>query len=178
MSVGAVLRFILTSFHQIEKTHNGSVQEFLVGVAALLVRKSALPYSVVVAGVHFQVVGGFAFATIGAIILIVEFFAGALVGLGAQNLPADVVREVAVHAILAVASEIVNAGILVAFNMDTPIFALGIVRLLDAFINCKVLVGTQPLDEGQLRLEFFILYEILVVHSTVQILLYWLLLFI
>lgn len=122
-----------------------------------------------IAGVHFEVVGVFAFASLWTVILIVEFFASAFVGLGSSDLAPDMVGEVAVHAVLAVAGEEVDAGILIAFNMDAPIFAPLLCGILHAFLNCEVLVRTEVLNKVKLILQLPILYEIFVVHSTVPI---------
>lgn len=122
-----------------------------------------------VARVAFQVVGTFAFPTIRTVILIVKLFAGTFDRLRAENLSADMVREVAVHSILAVTGEVMDAGILIAFHMDSSILALRLALLFSAFVNGEVLVRAHLLDQIQLLFQLLVLYEILVVHSTLLI---------
>lgn len=102
--------------------------------------------------------GVFALVSGGAIVFVVEFFAGFLGWLWPGDLSLEGVREVAAEAILAVAHIVVNAGIETSFDM---ILALGLVAL----INSEVLVGTKVLDHLDLLLESFILEEFFVIHG-------------
>lgn len=110
--------------------------------------------------------GELTFATSWAVVLVVEFLAGVFVGLGAGDLPSDVVGEMAVHAVFAVASEVVDAGVQVPVYMDFLVLALGVEGGL-AFFHCEVLLGAVVLEGGEVGLESFVLDEVSVVHSTI-----------
>ena len=84
----------------------------------------------------------FAFATHRTIIFKVEFFTGVFIWFRSRDLSFNVMLEVAVHSILAVTSEVVDAGIEKSINMESVIGALGVERS-STLVNSKVLVGAQ-----------------------------------
>jgi hypothetical protein len=76
-------------------------------------------------------------------------------------------REMAIHTVFTVSSEIVNAGILETFNMQFIILAF-MARSSWAFINSKVLLSAESLNSIQFTLQFFKLYEVFVVHFVLS----------
>ena len=88
-----------------------------MGVAAVFARELALPQRVVHTGVGLQVVGVSALASDRAIVVVVELLAGVLVGFGADDLAPQAVGKMAVEPILAIAGEVMDAGIETAVDM-------------------------------------------------------------
>lgn len=90
----------------------------------------------------------FAFSSQWALIFIIKLFTCVLVRLGSHNLSSDVMRKVAIHAILTIASEVVNTWVLVSFHM-IPGLVLALFRVIFgtlAFIDCKVLFWAEGID--------------------------------
>lgn len=110
-------------------------------VAAVLGGEAALAQCVVVARVLLEVVAEPTFSSHGAEVLIVKFFAGVLGGLWSSDLSTDVVGEVAVEAVLAVPSEVVDAGVVASLHMALSAFG-GVL----AFVYGEVLLGAETDD--------------------------------
>ena len=159
--VGALLGRVFAALHQVEEADHWSIDQLVVVVAAVLRGKSALAQGVEVARVLLEIVAESTFSTAGAVVFIVELLASVLGGLGPGDLPPDVVGEVAVEAVLAVASEVVDAGVVAPFNMILAALLVGL-----TFLNGEVLLGAEALDPVELSLELFVLEEILVEHLT------------
>ena len=93
-------------------------------------------------------------------VIIVKLFAGLFAGLWPLDLPPDVMREMAVEPILAVACEIVDARIVAPFNMLLLAF-LVVVTLF----HCKILLGAELLNPAKLTSQFLVLDEVSVEHQ-------------
>lgn len=115
------------------------------------------------AGVLSEIVGVSALGAIGAVVFVVEFFAGVFGGFGSVDLSFEGVGEVAAESVLAVSHVVVDAGV------ETPIHVfLAAVLVALAFLHCKVLVRTQVLDHFQLAFQLLVFQELLVVHPFVD----------
>lgn len=115
------------------------------------------------AGVFSEIVGVSALVAIGAVVFVVDFFAGLFGGLWSVDLSSEGVGEVAAESIFTVSHVVMNAGVKASVDV---FFAT--VFLAFAFIDCKVLVGAEVLDHFELAFEFFILEEFFVVHVFVD----------
>lgn len=171
MGVWAILGFLVAPFHQIEKTNQRGFNELTMWVSTFLVRKSTFWDSIVITGIDFQIVWEFAFTSWRTVIFIVQFFACVRVGFRTSNLPSDVMRKVAVHSIFAVTSEIMDARILVSFNMQLFIFAI-IANRSCAFFNGEILLSTETLNAIEFSFEFFKSDEVFVVHELQSTMIY------
>lgn len=115
------------------------------------------------AGVFSEVVGVSAFVSVGAVVFVVEFFAGVFGGFGSVDLSFEGVGEVAAESVLAVSHVVMNAGVEAAIDVF-----LAAVFLSFAFFDCEVLVGTEVFDHFQFAFQLFVFQELLVVHSFVD----------
>jgi hypothetical protein len=155
---------VLAASHKVKKARHVDVDFLFVGKAALLVGELALSHGVVDAGELAEVVGEPALVALGAIVLVVEFAADFLGGIGLDDLSLDGVGEKAVEAVLAVAHVEVDAGIVATLNMELSAF--GALRSLSSrtFVYRKVLVCAQVLNLVQLVFKPLILHKFLVEH--------------
>jgi hypothetical protein len=111
-----------------------------------LIAKFTLTHSVIVTWVLFQIMGEFTILSCWANIFIVKFLTCLFFGLRSNDLSADVVREMAMHSIFAVACKIVNTRIQKSIYMISIIFALDISIRSWTFLNSKVLLRAKILN--------------------------------
>lgn len=91
--------------------------------------------------------GILAFATLGAIVLVVKFLACSLIGLRSQYLSSDMMREMTIHAIFAIARKIMDTRILESLNMISITLTLtSLSYVLGALLYGKVLLWAETLD--------------------------------
>jgi hypothetical protein len=115
------------------------------------------------AGVFSEVVGVSALAAIGAVVFVVEFFAGLLGGFGSVDLSSEGVGEVTAESIFTVSHVVMDAGVKASVDV---FFAT--VFLSFAFFDGKILVSAEVLDHFELAFEFLVLEEFFVVHAFVD----------
>lgn len=109
-------------------------------VSAVFIREFAPAHGVEEAGVLLEVMREFTFAPNWAVIIIVHLLASFLGRLWPGDLPPDIVGEVTIKAVLAVASEVVNAWVVALSHMHFVASA--------ALFNSEVLPRTELLDHA------------------------------
>ena len=90
------------------------------------------------ARVFSEVVGVSALAAIGAVVFVVEFFAGLLGGFGSVDLSSEGVGEVTAESIFTVSHVVMDARI--EATIDVSFSAWGNSLLFCALFNCEILI--------------------------------------